>query len=285
MRICALIKRGNIHHVQHKNPNSKLPFLVLRAVLLGAIIVCLPIMAAGADSSWQALQDQFGMGEQEAYGNRGAEKEIEKSWQTEADDPWKRLQANILSFSVILEERALIDPAVALKMAANMEQALSPYRCIIQDASARFDVPESVIGAVIMVESGANPYARAGTSTAKGLMQTIDSTFQAARAHLSAQGVEIENNPFDPHASIMAGSWYLSQMYKAAVADAPDEVDSREIITAWRRPLEYYYAGPGNGKKREDIVIIYADGRQVVIDKPGYSNKVLQWANIIKLKA
>ena len=51
---------------------------------------------------------------------------------------------------------------------------------------------------------------------------------------------------------------------------------------AWRYPAQYYYAGPGNGRKAADKVIIYSNGRRVVVDKPAYSEKVMRWASIMK---
>jgi len=80
----------------------------------------------------------------------------------------------------------------------------------------------------------------------------------------------------------MAGSWYLNRMYARSKADGKKRTGMRQHLNSWKYPLEYYYAGPENGKKKEDTVIIYAGGRRVVVDKPAYSKKVLKWAKIMK---
>jgi hypothetical protein len=92
----------------------------------------------------------------------------------------------------------------------------------------------------------------------------------------------VKDNPFDPRASIMAGTWYLDSMYAQAQADQKEGINGRQDLDSWKYPLEYYYAGPGNGKKESDRVIVYSGGRRVVIDKPAYSRKVLKWAKIMK---
>jgi len=80
----------------------------------------------------------------------------------------------------------------------------------------------------------------------------------------------------------MAGSWYLNRMYERAKTDGKSRINSRQHFDSWKYPLEYYYAGPENGRKKEDTVIIYAGGKRVVVDKPAYSKKVLKWAKIMK---
>jgi len=98
---------------------------------------------------------------------------------------------------------------------------------------------------------------------------------------LRADGMVIEDNPFDPRASIMAGTWYLSRMYDQASKDRGRTVGRRQDMASWRYPLEYYYAGPGNGRKKKNLVMVYAGGRRITIDKPAYSRKVLRWAKIM----
>ena len=148
------------------------------------------------------------------------------------------------------------------------------------EASQIFNVPVEVIAAVIMVESSGNPVAAAKTSSAKGLMQTIDATFNSARKKLATQGITIKNNPYDPHASIMAGTWYLDQMFRQVERDRGASLD-RNSLNSWRLPAEYYYAGPGHGRRRSPVVIIYSGGRKLRVDKADYSHKVLQWARMV----
>ena len=170
-----------------------------------------------------------------------------------------------------VREKDLISSPIKKKMA--------PWRREIDNAAAFFQVPTAIIEAVIMVESGGDPRAKAKTSSASGLMQTIKATFSEARRALAEQGVTIPDNPFDPYASIMAGSWYLGKMFEQAEADGKAGVKLRSDLNSWRYPLEYYYAGPGHGRKVEPRVLIYSGGKRLLIDKPAYSRKVLTWAS------
>lgn len=241
-----------------------------RAVWL-ALLPVLLLWTGAAAGPWEALQDRYPPGVPlPAPGE-----------QTKGPDPWTRLRAIYLPFSEAVDTAALTDPRAAREVSGQLHKVLRPYQGIILEASRRFEIPPQIIGAVIMAESGGDPTARAGTSTAKGLMQTIAGTFRDAREGLLSQGIIITDDPFDPHASIMAGSWYLDQMYLQAALDRPRRGMDRRDIASWRHAVEYYYAGPGNGRKDEKRVIMYAGGRRIVIDKPAYSRKVLQWAEIM----
>ena len=229
------------------------------------------------------LQTQAGAGVWEALQNRYAPESLSLTTKkrVSGQDPWVRLRAVYLPFSESVDAAALTDRKAAQNVSGHLHKALRPYAHIINDASRRFGVPPEIIGAVIMAESGGNSRAKASTSTAKGLMQTIAGTFRDARKDLLSQGILIENDPFDPQASIIAGSWYLDRMYTQAAMDRKRPDLNRQDIATWRYPVEYYYAGPGHGRKKKKRVIIYAGGKQVVIDKPAYSRKVLQWAEIM----
>jgi len=241
-----------------------------RGLIFGPLLAFLLQIQAGADV-WEALQNRYAP---ESF-SKGTEK------QGPRHDPWARLRAIYLPFSEAIETAALTDHKAARKVSGHLHKALRPYAHIINDAARRFLIPSEIIGAVIMAESGGNSRAQASTSTAKGLMQTIAGTFRDAREDLMAQGILIEDDPFDPQASIIAGAWYLDQMYAQATMDRKRPDLNRQDIASWRYPVEYYYAGPGHGRKKKKRVIIYAGGKQVVIDKPAYSRKVLQWAEIM----
>jgi soluble lytic murein transglycosylase-like protein len=241
-----------------------------RGLIFGPLLAFLLQIQAGADV-WEALQNRYAP---ESF-SKGTEK------QGPRHDPWARLRAIYLPFSEAIETAALTDHKAARKVSGHLHKALRPYAHIINDAARRFLIPSEIIGAVIMAESGGNSRAQASTSTAKGLMQTIAGTFRDAREDLMAQGILIEDDPFDPQASIIAGAWYLDRMYRQAAMDRKRPDLKRQDIASWRYPVEYYYAGPGHGRKKKKRVIIYAGGKQVVIDKPAYSRKVLKWAKIM----
>ena len=241
-----------------------------RGLIFGPLLVFLLQIQAGADV-WEALQNRYAP---ESF-PQSTEKPVP------GNDPWARLRAIYLPFSEAIETAALTDHKAARKVSGHLHRALQPYARIINDASRQFRIPPEIIGAVIMAESGGNAKAKASTSTAKGLMQTIAGTFRDAREDLMAKGILIEDDPFDPQASITAGAWYLDRMYRQAAMDRKKADLNRQDIASWRYPVEYYYAGPGHGRKKKKRVIIYAGGKKMVIDKPAYSRKVLQWAEIM----
>ena len=242
-------------------------------ITLVGIVFCIIIIRESHASSdpWQRLRD--------SVDNKASSKTTREA---ESDpDPWTRLRKLYLPFTEEQESAALVDPSAGKKVSGHLLEVLQPFSGSIAQASQRFAIPPEIIGAVIMVESGGDPEAAAQTSSARGLMQTISGTFHAARNDLLTQGTRIPESPFDPHASIMAGSWYLDRMYAQAAADRKPGVADRNRIDSWRHPVQYYYAGPSNGKKDKNIVIIYSGGRKVVIDKSAYSEKVLKWAQIM----
>ena len=152
---------------------------------------------------------------------------------------------------------------------------LEPWRSHIEDAARRFDVPAVVIGAVILQESGGDAEAKAKGTSAKGLMQTIDATFALAKKTLAKRGVRIAN-PLVARDSILAGAWYLSYCYDLAIRDHRAK-GKRNDPDAWRRALEYYYAGPGWGRDPRPIIHVYRNGERTRIHKAKYSDGVLAY--------
>ncbi len=252
-----------------------------RKIFIGllVLVVLWPVCAecGAADDPWARLRARV------AASERQLETEALKSRKSAAgrgEDPWRTLRRIVIPFSLEQEKEKTV-PGRPGKLARIVEEKLAPWKGKIAMAADFFAIPESVIKAVIMVESGGDPRARAATSSAAGLMQTIAATFAAARRDLLGQGIVIPDDPCDPYASIMAGSWYLDRMFVRAAADGKAGVDDRRRISAWRYPLEYYYAGPGHGRKAASRVLIYAGGKKVMIDKRSYSRKVLAWADKI----
>lgn len=200
------------------------------------------------------------------------------------NDPWVKLRTVFLPFSLEDEARAVRSKKYAASFSSKFYSVLTPYKKTIRRASALFNIPEEIISAVIMAESAGNPRAAAKTTTAKGLMQTIDSTFARARKGLLARRISITDDPFDPEASIMAGSWYLDRMFDRALADGRVINPDRHSIASWRFPLEYYYAGPGNGIKKANKIMVFSKGQHRVIDKQAYSGKIQTWAGILRIQ-
>ncbi len=94
-----------------------------------------------------------------------------------------------------------------------------PWRPYIQQASDRFSVPQAWIRAVMHQESGGHEYRNGEPITssagAMGLMQLMPATY----ADLEAQ-YDLGSDPFEPHDNIMAGTGYISQMYRKYGAPA-----------------------------------------------------------------
>jgi len=104
-------------------------------------------------------------------------------------------------------------------------QRLAPYDSIIQKAGQKYNVPETLIRAVITAES-AGKHDAVSPVGAKGLMQLMDST---------AAGLGVRNS-FDPAQNIDGGTKYLRQML--------DEFHGDVSLA-----LAAYNAGPGAVKK------------------------------------
>ncbi len=88
-----------------------------------------------------------------------------------------------------------------------------PWGPYIEEASKKFDVPDTWVRAVIGRESGGQQFAADGTlitsgAGAMGLMQLMAPTYDELRAQYS-----LGDDAFEPHDNIMAGTAYIRQMY------------------------------------------------------------------------
>ena len=87
-----------------------------------------------------------------------------------------------------------------------------PWGPYIREAAGRFDVPEIWIRAVMHQESGGRLFQNGQLITsapgAMGLMQLMSPTYDEMRyAH------NLQDDPYEPHDNIMAGTAYIRQMY------------------------------------------------------------------------
>ena len=87
-----------------------------------------------------------------------------------------------------------------------------PWGPYIDEASRRFDVPDSWIRSVIHQESGGHEFINGQFVTsvpgAMGLMQLMPPTYDDMRSQYG-----LGTDPYDPHDNIMAGTAYIRQMY------------------------------------------------------------------------
>ncbi len=90
--------------------------------------------------------------------------------------------------------------------------AQDPWGPYIREASARFDVPERWIRAVIRQESGGHEFLNGRPTTsdagAMGLMQIMPATYEELRARYG-----LGDNPYNPHDNILAGTAYIRELY------------------------------------------------------------------------
>jgi cell division protein FtsN len=104
-----------------------------------------------------------------------------------------------------------------------------PWGPYIQEAAARFDVPERWIRAVMRVESGGRTMMNGRPITspagAMGLMQVMPFTYEELR-----QRYGLGPDPYEPRDNILAGTAYLREMY--------DQFGSPGFLAA-------YNCGPG----------------------------------------
>ena len=137
----------------------------------------------------------------------------------------------------IIIAAALILGVVVDMLWSAIERAAHPdkYKEIITEYSERYAVPESVIYAVIKVESNfkASAVSRAG---AMGLMQMMPNTFLwlTGEEHLG-EGLSYLSL-FDPDVSIRYGTYYLKYLY--------DKFDGN-----WETVYAAYNGGEGNVAK------------------------------------
>ena len=91
--------------------------------------------------------------------------------------------------------------------------AEDPWGPYIHEASARFDIPEPWVRALMRVESGGKQFLNGGLITsgagAMGLMQVMPGTYDELRDRYN-----LGDDPFDPHDNIMAGVAYMREMYE-----------------------------------------------------------------------
>lgn len=88
----------------------------------------------------------------------------------------------------------------------------SSILAIIDKAAKDAGVDRDTLRMYAAIESDFNPNAGAGTSTAKGLMQFVDKTWESAIAkHGAKYGIKPGTSPYDPYASAVLGAEYMKE--------------------------------------------------------------------------
>ena len=248
---------------------------ILLALIATAIFFQVPVVNCTTQDGWSELLTDYPTREKDTFRKRTL-KEVWSGLLKKYPYP-----TNIISKSKITYKDLTRVPSIYQRNyqglnKKNLLDRLLPFERYIEEASILFSVPKEIIGAVILQESGGDPNAKAKDTSAKGLMQTIDSTFLLAKSSLKRKGIIIKD-PLVPRDSILAGTWYLSQCFQMAKDDSITACPRHET-KCWRKALEYYFAGPGWGRDPRPILYIQRQGKIVKIHKAKYSDGVLQYA-------
>ena len=87
-----------------------------------------------------------------------------------------------------------------------------PWGPYVREASGKFDIPERWIREVMRVESGGRTEMNGRPITsgagAMGLMQVMPATYDELKGRYG-----LEDDPYDPHNSILAGTAYIRELY------------------------------------------------------------------------
>ena len=158
-----------------------------------------------------------------------------------------RSTKRMIAITVIIVISILLGFAVDL-IWDSIEKSAHPdeYLSYVRKYAYEYNIPESVIFAVIKVESNFDTEAES-VAGARGLMQMMPSTFEwlTSEEHL---GENLHKNKlFDPEISIRYGTYYLNYLYAKF---------DRNLNTA----LAAYNAGEGNVAKWLDDPD-YSDGK------------------------
>ncbi len=160
----------------------------------------------------------------------GLAKQIYRSVTGEEFDPslvMRRIHISPLSMEKLKKKEGA--KGAAIQPSPEALERLSKYENIINAASQKFGVKDSLIKSVILTESAAKEEA-VSRANAKGLMQLLESTARA-------MGVR---NVFDPVENIFGGTKYLSTLFN---------IFGNDLDLA----LAAYNAGPENVKKHNGI--------------------------------
>jgi soluble lytic murein transglycosylase-like protein len=193
-----------------------------------------------------------------------------------------------LPFSHKEEEKAAKgDMRAAKKVRGGLSSITDRFKNQIKTASKNFNVPENIISAVIITESGGNELAENPNSSAKGLMQIVDGTFQEIQRELKDKRIHVQD-ALNPNDNIVAGTYYLNKMFTRANNLSGGRLD-RNHSYHWAKALRYYFAGPyyeslgtSYDTEKKTVVLVYNDRfRMPITDPDTYAEKVLRYAILL----
>jgi soluble lytic murein transglycosylase len=125
------------------------------------------------------------------------------------------------------------------------------YETIVRTHARNYDLPPTLLAAVIYAESKFDPSARSSAG-AVGLMQLLPDTARGIATRTGGDGFVV-SDLLDPEINVRYGSWYLRNLL--------DRYDG-DLATA----LAAYHAGPGNvdAWRRKGVGIQFPETRAYV---------------------
>lgn len=118
---------------------------------------------------------------------------------------------------------------VQAKAGANYESVKGE----IAGASKATGVGAGTLARFAQIESGFNPNAKAGTSSAGGLYQFIDSTWQEQlKKHGAKYGLDANTSKFDPRANALLGAEYIKSNKETLAKVTGGEVNDTQLYLA-----------------------------------------------------
>ena len=126
-------------------------------------------------------------------------------------------------------------------------------KSVISEAAKRVGVDENVMMAMAQQESGFDPNASAKSSSAKGLFQFIDSSWNTMVSRYGDKYPELARGPYDPMASALAGALFIKE--NAGV------LEKQGLPVNGTNLYALHFLGPGGGPK-----LIKADPNAIAAD-------------------
>lgn len=141
----------------------------------------------------------------------------------------------------------------------------------IKEASIKVGVDESIMLAMAKQESGFNPNAKAGTSSAKGLYQFIDKTWNSMVSKFSKSFPELLKGPYDALASAVAGALYIKENATF--------LKKNNIPVTGTSIYASHFLGPGGAR-----TLLTAQPDQIAANVPGMQDPASANKNIFFVK-
>lgn len=124
----------------------------------------------------------------------------------------------------------------------NLSKSKESVGKMLDDVAKQTGVDANMLKTVAAIESGMNPMASAGTSSAKGLFQFIDSTWKSMLSKYGGKyGLDPNSSVLDPMANALMGAEYIKEN-KNVISSVKKDVNSTDLYMA-------HFLGAGGAKQ------------------------------------